>query len=112
MRVTGYRFGRIEVEGKEWTEDVMVLPSGAYPWQRREGHRVHPEDLESALAHSPEVIIVGTGFSGMLRVTPEAEQAAREKGVELLPLKTAEAVEAFGELSHTKRVCALFHLTC
>lgn len=112
MRVTGYRFGRVEVEGKEWTEDVMILPSGAYPWQRREGHRLHPEDLESALAHSPQVIIVGTGYSGMLRVTPEAEQLAREKGVELLTLKTGEAVEAFSELVHTKRVCALLHLTC
>ncbi|MCD5408414.1 MTH938/NDUFAF3 family protein [Candidatus Bipolaricaulota bacterium] len=112
MKLTGYRFGRIEVDGEEWTRDVMVLPSGAQPWIRKEGHRVHPEDLQAALAENPELIIVGTGYSGVLQVTSEAENLVKERGIELLVLKTGEAVEAYSELSHTRRACALLHLTC
>ncbi|RLE30190.1 hypothetical protein DRJ54_03215 [Candidatus Acetothermia bacterium] len=112
MRLAGYRFGRVEVDGEEWTQDVAVLPDGARPWIRKEGHRVHPEDLEEALAASPELVIIGTGYSGLLKVTPEAESLLRGRGIELLALKTAEAVEAFSELSHKRRACALLHLTC
>ncbi|MBC7097528.1 hypothetical protein H5T52_00145 [Candidatus Bipolaricaulota bacterium] len=112
MRLSGYRFGRIQVEGEVWTQDIMVLTGQVRPWQRREGHRVHPEDLEAALAEGPELIIVGTGFSGLLKLTPEAEESTRRRGIELLATKTAEAVEAYNELSPTKRTCALLHLTC
>lgn len=112
MRLSGYRFGRIEVDGEEWTRDVAVLPDGAKPWIRKEGHRVHPEDLREVLAASPQMVIIGTGYSGVLKVTPEAEEFMRQKGIELLTLKTAEAVEAFSELSPKRKVCALLHLTC
>ena len=112
MKLSGYRFGRIEVDGEEWTRDVAVLPSGPKPWVRKEGHRVHPEDLEDALAESPELIIIGTGYTGILKVTPEAETLVKERGIELLVLKTGEAVEAYSELSHNRRACALLHLTC
>ena len=37
MRLSRYRFGRIEVDGEVWTQDVMVLLSQVCPWQRREG---------------------------------------------------------------------------
>ncbi len=112
MKLSGYRFGRIEVDGEEWTRDVAVLPSGPKPWVRKEGHRVHPEDLEDALAESPELIIIGTGYTGILKVTPEAETLVKERGIELLVLKTSEAVEAYTDLSHNRRACALLHLTC
>ena len=112
MRLSGYRFGRIEVDDEVWTQDVMVLLSQVCPWQRREGHRVHPEDLEAALAEGPELIIVGTGFSGLLKLTPEAEEGVKRCGIELLAAKTAEAVEAYNELARRRKTCALLHLTC
>lgn len=112
MRLSGYRFGKIEVEGEVWTKDVMVLPKGVKPWIRKEGHRVHPEDLKEALAERPELLLIGTGYSGMLRVTSEAESILRERDIELMTLKTAEAVEAYNELSSKRKTCALLHLTC
>ena len=49
MKLSGYRFGRIEVDGEEWTRDVAVLPSGPKPWVRKEGHRVHSSPSTSIL---------------------------------------------------------------
>lgn len=112
MRLSGYHFGRIEVDGVVYAHDLLITPTEVRQWHRREGHRVHPEDLDLALAEAPQVLIVGTGFSGLLQVTTEATRLVRERRVELIPVKTGEAVEAYNDLSHTKRTCALLHLTC
>jgi hypothetical protein len=112
MRLSGYHFGRIEADGVPYEHDLAVLTTRVQEWRRKEGHRVHPADLEPALAEAPQVLIIGTGFSGLLPVTAEAARALRERGTELIAVKTAEAVEAYNDLSHTKRTCALLHLTC
>lgn len=112
MKLRNYHFGRIEVDGVLHTEDLLVAPREVREWRRREGHVVHPEDLEGALAFSPELLVVGTGFSGLLRVTKEAERHLAQCKVELITARTGEAVEAYNDLSHAKTVCALLHLTC
>jgi len=112
MRLSGYHFGRIEADGVLYHHDLVVLPTEVREWRRREGHRVHPEDLEPALAEAPLVLIVGAGFSGLLQVTAEAVRLLQENGIELIAVKTGEAVEAYNDLSHAKRTCALLHLTC
>jgi len=112
MRLSGYHFGRIEADGVPYEHDLAILTSGVQEWRRIEGHRVHPADLAPALAEAPQVLIVGTGFSGFLHVTAEAARVLQERGIELIAVKTAEAVDAYNDLSHTKRTCALLHLTC
>lgn len=112
MRLSGYRFGRIDVDGVPYHHDVAVLPSGVREWWRREGHRVYPEDLGDALAEHPEIVVIGTGLSGLLAVTEEAERALTQAGVELHVARTKEAVDAYNELCQRRRACALLHLTC
>jgi hypothetical protein len=112
VRLSGYRFGRIEVDGVPHSEDLILGPRGVRPWWRREGHRVLPEDLEGILAERPEVVIVGTGHFGRVEIMPEAARLLADRGIELLALRTQEAVEAYNLSSANKRVCALFHLTC
>lgn len=112
MRLSGYHFGRIKVDDTLYHHDLIVLPTEVREWRRREGHRVHPEDLDPALAEPPQVFIVGTGFSGLLQITTEATRLLRERGIELIAVKTGEAVEAYNDISPTKRACALLHLTC
>ena len=112
MRLSGYRFGRVEVDGVPHHEDLWIYGERVGPWWRREGHRVHPEDLAEILEFSPEVVIIGTGFSGMLKVTKEVEALLSSRGIELRALPTKEAVELYNELAQKKRVAVLLHLTC
>ncbi|HEU68066.1 MAG TPA: hypothetical protein ENN53_02420 [Candidatus Acetothermia bacterium] len=112
MRLANYHFGRIEVDGVAYEHDLLIAPAEVREWRRREGHRVHPEDLEPALALAPEVVIVGTGFSGLLKLTREAEEHLSGRRIELVAVRTGEAVEAYNELSPGRRTCALLHLTC
>jgi len=83
-------------------EDLWICGERVGPWWRREGHRVHPEDLAEILEFSPEVVIIGTGFSGMLKVTKEAEALLSSRGIELRALPTKEAVELYNELATEK----------
>lgn len=112
MRLSGYRFGRVEVDGVLCHEDLWICGERVGRWWRREGHRVHPEDLAEVLELSPEVVIIGTGFSGMLKVTKEAEALLSSRGMELRVLRTKDAVELYNELAQKRRVAALLHLTC
>lgn len=71
------------------------------------------EDIEEAVDEGkPEVLVVGTGYSGLMRVLPETERFLRSKGVELVVERTREACETFNRLVESKRVVAALHLTC
>lgn len=112
MRLGGYRFGKIEVDGVPHYEDLWICAGRLSRWWRKEGHRVHPEDLREVLELSPEALIIGTGFAGMVRVTQEVRDLLFSKGIELFVLPTKEAVDLYNRLAQKKRVAVLLHLTC
>lgn len=112
MQLSEYRFGRVDVDGVSWHEDLWICAGHVGRWWRREGHRVHPDDLEEVLALLPETVIIGTGALGMLKVAKETQELLAQKGIELLVLPTKEAVERYNELAPKKRVAVLLHLTC
>lgn len=112
MQLSGYRFGRVEVDGVPWREDLWICAGRTGSWRRKEGHLVHPEDLTDVLELLPETVIIGTGAFGLLRVAKETEELVAQKGIELIVLPTKDAVERYNELALKKRVAALLHLTC
>ncbi|RMG02102.1 MAG: hypothetical protein D6726_08240, partial [Nitrospirae bacterium] len=68
-RIESYSFGRIVIGGNTYTKDVIVLPDGVFsPWWRKEGHLLHMEDLAEVFPVNPAVLIIGTGYSGVMRV--------------------------------------------
>lgn len=108
-----YSFGSISIDGKKYTADVLVYPDRVDArWWRKEGHRLDPADLQAALAAQPEVLIVGTGFYGAMKVPPETAEFVRQQGVELVAARTGEAVQTYNALSPSQRVVAALHLTC
>jgi hypothetical protein len=111
-RLDGYSFGRILVDGREESRDVIVLPNRVVRnWWRRDGHALVLEDLEEVLDELPERLVVGIGASGQMRPDREALERLGERGVEVEVLPTGEAVRRFGELD-PERTAAALHLTC
>jgi hypothetical protein len=112
MRIEGYSFGRVLVDGEEHTKDVIVLPNRVVgDWWRRDGHSLVLEDLEEVLEELPERLIVGTGAYARMRPDPRAIERLRERDVEVESLPTPDAVERFNELDASRTAAAL-HLTC
>jgi len=114
MTIEEYSFGRIRIDGKEFTSDVIVYPERVNaPWWRREGHRLDPEDLVEVLREPPEVLVIGTGSSGCMEVPVQTLKALQSKRIEPRVAKTADAVKDFNRLQKEgARVVAALHLTC
>jgi len=114
--IESYDFGIILINGKRYTSDVIVFPERVVDgWWRKEGHRLSVEDLNEILNHEPkpEVLLVGTGYYGLVKVSPDVENALKSQGIELKVQPTKEACQAFNKLlKSNKRVAGAFHLTC
>jgi hypothetical protein len=112
--IESYDFGRIVIDGIAYTEDLMILGQRIKDnWWRKEGHALHTSDIEHAVEElTPEVVVIGTGYMGMMKVQRETKQYIQNKGIELLVERTQKACELFNTLSKSKRVLAGFHLTC
>jgi hypothetical protein len=113
MMIESYNFGRITIDGKRYHTDILVFPNKIKTdWLRKEGHRLQIADLKEALEAKPEVLVVGTGYSGLMAVPPETRSYIESKGIELILQKTAEACKTFNNLIESRTVVAALHLTC
>ena len=111
-RIDGYEFGRIVVDGREETRDLIVLPSRVVRnWWRQDGHGLVLDDLAEVLEDLPSHLVVGTGADGRLRPDPDAIRQLQDRGVTVETLPTGRAVRRFGELDPASAAAAL-HLTC
>jgi len=110
--IDSYRFGTIVVDGKKYTEDIIVFPDRIASWWRQAGHTVAVADVKEMAAAAPEILIIGTGAYGAVRVLPEVESFLSAKGIKLLALPTREACERYNRLRDKHSVVAALHLTC
>lgn len=112
VRVEGYRFGRLVVDGREETRDLIILPGRVVRnWWRRDGHALVLEDLQEVLGELPGRLVVGTGASGQMRPDPETLAELRLRGIEVDVARTDDAVRLFAE-ADPAGTAAAFHLTC
>lgn len=116
MLIESYEFGTVVISGKRYTSDIIVLPERVIDgWWRKEGHKVHIEDLEEILKQEPkpEVLVLGTGYYGLVTIPPEIENTLKSHGIELVAQQTREACQTFNKiLKSNKPVVGAFHLTC
>ena len=101
------------MDGKAYTNDVIIFPGRVKDnWWRKEGHALHIEDIDSVVEEKPEVLIVGTGKYGILKVLPETREYIKSKGIELIIEPTDKACAVYNEVSKDKKAVAALHLTC
>lgn len=112
-RIEDYSFGRIVIDGKEYTSDVMIYPDHVDDsWWRKEGHRLDVVDIEKAIKEKPEILIIGTGASGLMEVPTQVESYITSRGIKLVVDTTKNACDAYNRLFKTGATIAGLHLTC
>lgn len=113
MRVDSYSFGNIVINGKTYTSDVIIYKDRVdSSWWRKEGHKLQIVDIEDIIKSRPDILIVGTGAYGVMKVPEETIDYIKSKGIELYIYTTSEAVKQFNILQDKKNVIAALHLTC
>jgi hypothetical protein len=111
-RIDHYEFGRIVVDGRPETKDLIVLPDRVVRnWWRQDGHALVLDDLAEVLDVLPSHLVVGTGADGRMRPDPDTIQQLQDRGLTVEALPTSQAVRRFGELDPVNTAAAL-HLTC
>ena len=113
MKINSYRFGEVVINGKSYTSDLIIFPQRVKSnWWRKEGHRIFVEDIEEAIREKPDVLIVGTGESGLVKIAPEVREHLEKEGITLIAQATKEACETYNQLCQSCKAIAALHLTC
>ncbi|MEM2901594.1 MAG: MTH938/NDUFAF3 family protein [Candidatus Bathyarchaeia archaeon] len=111
-----YEFGLMVVSGRRYGGDLILYRDMVVDdrWWRREGHRLNVEDLRDALERwRPKVLIVGTGYYGLMEIPVEAMEYLESRGVSLIAANTEKACSIYNEkLKLNEEVMGAFHLTC
>jgi len=98
-----YEPGRMKIQGREHHKDLKI----------DRGHRLRLKDIEDILASHPDVIVMGTGYAGRMRVEEDVRSLLQDRNITLIAARTEKAVREFNRLaSEGNDVAAGFHLTC
>jgi hypothetical protein len=113
MKVEHYSFGKITIDGQPYPSDVIIYPERVdSSWWRKQGHNLQIEDIAGVIKAEPGVVIIGTGYFGVMKVPKETVSHLESKGILVYVERTGKAVELFNELQKSKTVIAALHLTC
>jgi len=111
--IDSYNFGKIIINGKAYNSDVIVFPEKVNnSWWRKQGHNLCLADIKEIINYKPEVLIIGKGKSGIMRVADDVIKAIRDKGIEVFVANTDKAVQKYNEICDRENVVAALHLTC
>jgi len=112
MKIESYSFGRMVINGRTYTSDLIIVGDEVFPnWWRKEGHCLRPEDLKTVVDSKPDVLVIGTGAHGIMSLPAETIKYLEEAGIEVICQPTGQAVETFNQITDRKKAAA-FHLTC
>jgi hypothetical protein len=113
--IDAYEAGRwIRIDGRTYHSDLKIIGDEVRAgWWRKAGHRLYPSDISDILEGRPDVLVVGTGYAGMMQVPDATREALESRGIRLQAEKTDSAVRVFNRLRKAgRRVAGAFHLTC
>ena len=104
-------FGSMIIDGKKFDRDLQILPSGEIR-ERERTHIVSKREISDLLMHEPNVIVIGTGNSGLMKVDADGIVVCQLEGVEIISKPTPQAVQEFNKLNRGRKIAAVFHVTC
>ena len=112
--IDDYSFGRIVIDGCEYQSDVMIYPDGPVQdsWWRSRGHSLTFDDIRVLIDAGPELIVAGTGASGMMRPDKKLRGQLAKCQIEFEAAPSRNAMDLYNRLKSHKKIAACFHLTC
>jgi len=118
MPIDATQFGSITVDGKTYEHDVIIRLSGKVERRRKRlskekygtSHTISKAETKFVFEDGCDLLIVGVGQEGNVRLSPEASEYFDKKHCRVLTQATPEAIQAFNQ-SRAKKI-ALMHVTC
>ena len=119
MPINATTFGAITINGKIYDHDVIIRLSGAVEKRRKRlskemygtSHIVSKAEAKFVFEDDCELLIVGAGQDGNVRLSPEAIEYFDKKHCRVVLQRTPEAILTYNKSSQKKKA-ALMHVTC
>ena len=102
------------VQGTKYYQDLKIIQGDVKEnWWRKEGHCLYAADINDILSAKPDVLVIGTGYAGNMRVPVFLRTAIEGHNIKVIVEKTSESTKTFNRLfAQGKDVAGAFHLTC
>lgn len=118
-KIDSVSWAKVKIDGQEYWQ-VLIVGEKVIP---REVERVKQQcdtdhviaDWEEKLllSENPEIILIATGWSGVLKTNQELKIKSQKLGIELRTVLTPKVMSEYNRLVESgKRVNALIHTTC
>jgi len=112
------QFGSITISGKIYPHDVVISLNGNIRKRNKElstmkygtSHKVSVEESKDLYETGAHQLIIGTGQTGYVTLSPEAAEFFAQQGCIVKLLPTPQAIEAWNKSNEA--VIGLFHVTC
>ena len=118
MSIEETKFGSVTIDGKTYEHDVIIRLSGQVEKRRKKlskekygtSHIVSKKEAKFIYEEGCDLLIVGAGQEGNVRLSPEASDYFESKGCRVTLQPTPEAIRSFNQ-SQDKKI-GLIHVTC
>ena len=111
--IEAYKFGEIKIGGKLYQNDVIIYPDHVdSKWWRKESHSLDLEDIQDVVAANPEVIVIGTGQPGFMKVFDNTVETLGKLNIATVIMPTEHACKEYNRIASQRKVIACLHLTC
>ena len=112
------KFGMITISGKKYENDVIIRLDGRVEKRKKKlskaiygtSHIISLDEAKYVYEEGAERLIVGTGQTGLAKLSDEAADYLKNKGCRAELQPTPEAIQLWNEAKGA--VIGLFHVTC
>jgi hypothetical protein len=117
-RIEKTRFGSITVEGTVYEHDLLIRLDGEVQARPKElskalygsSHTISLAEAQYVYQEGVERLIVGTGLTGLTKLSEEAAAYLQDRGCRVDRYRTRRAIKAWNEAEGA--AIGLFHITC
>lgn len=119
QKIDKITWGKIKVDNKEF-HDILIsgdkVEERDYPKLEEffgTSHEIGKWEVDKLFENEPQVILIGTGWAGVVNVPNVIKEDAQKKNLEYLEYKSKKAVKEYNKLvAKGLKVNALIHSTC
>ncbi len=117
-KISKTKFGSITIAGERYEHDIIIRLNGKVEKRKKKlskevfgtSHIISLAEAEYIYEDGAKWVLIGTGQSGMAKLSPEATAFFQKKGCSVNLLPTAEAIRRWNETEGPG--IGLFHVTC
>jgi hypothetical protein len=116
MRISHFAFGVVEIDGVTYEHDIVIDQGEIHKRKKKASKKFRdafghtPLSMDENIPWRCTSLVIGTGAYGRLPVMDDVKREADERGVTLILLPTANAIELLQKAP--RKTNAVLHVTC